>query len=69
MLRELAQRTNNGLTVRLLWDGAEKLYVQLWDLRTESMDQFAVPSEFALEAFYHPFRFEPATTTVPTKAF
>jgi hypothetical protein len=64
MVRELAQRTNDGLTVRLLWDGAEKVFLQLWDVRTESIDQFLVPRESALDAFEHPFRYEPATAAV-----
>ena len=64
-MRELAQRTNDGLTVRLLWDGAKKVYLQLWDARNEIMDQFQVPSEVALDAFEHPFRYEPTTEAVP----
>lgn len=64
-MRELARRTNDGLTVRLLWDGAEKLYVQLFDARIEAMDQFPVPRECGLDAFEHPFRYEPATAAVP----
>jgi hypothetical protein len=65
MRRELAQRTSDGLTVRLLWDGAEKVYLQLWDAKNESADEFRVPSESALDAFEHPFRYEPATAAVP----
>jgi hypothetical protein len=65
MRRELAQRTSDGLTVRLMWDGAEKVYLQLWDAKSESADEFRVPSESALDAFEHPFRYEPATAAVP----
>ncbi len=65
MARELAKRTSDGLTVRLLWDGAESVYLQLWDVQTESMDEFPVPRESALDAFEHPFRYEPATAAVP----
>lgn len=64
MMRELAKRTNDGLTVRLLWDGAEKVYVQLWDVRNEAIDEFPVPRASALDAFEHPFRYEPATAAV-----
>jgi hypothetical protein len=63
-MRELAWRTNDGLTVRLLWDGAEKVYLQLRDVRTEAIDEFPVPRESALDAFEHPFRYEPATAAV-----
>lgn len=69
MARELAQRTDDGLTVRLLWDGAEMVYLQLWDLRTDSLDEFPVPRESALDAFEHPFRYEPATAAVRARAF
>lgn len=65
MRRELAQRTSDGLTVRLLWDGADKVYLQLYDSKTKLADEFPVPSEFALDAFEHPFRYEPATAAVP----
>jgi hypothetical protein len=65
MRRELAQRTSDGLTVQLLWDGADKVYLQLWDAKSESADEFPVPSESALDAFEHPFRYEPATAAVP----
>ena len=64
MMRELAQRTDGGITVRLLWDGAEKVYLQLWDLTTEAIEEFPVPRESALDAFEHPFRYGPATDTV-----
>jgi hypothetical protein len=64
--RELAERTKDGLTVRLLWDGAEKVYLQLWDSKTESVDEFPVPKQSALDAFEHPFRYEPATAAVLT---
>ena len=49
----------------MLWDGAENVYVQLWDVRNEAVDEFAVPKESALDAFAHPFRYEPATAAVP----
>ncbi len=64
-MRELARRTNDGLTVRLMWDGGEQVYLQLWDVRNEAVDEFPVPKESALDAFAHPFRYEPATAALP----
>lgn len=60
MVYELAQRRQNGVTVRLLWD-ALRNQVILRYRDSESGEAFAteVPNGRALSAFYHPNAYRP----------
>jgi hypothetical protein len=56
--RELAARESDGLHVLLLWNPRENaLTVEVEDARIGDSFQFAVASESALDAFYHPFAY------------
>jgi hypothetical protein len=54
MLRELAERKRDGLTVRLAWDDEQDVIVLSIDDhgRTGSGE---IPHDRALDAFHHPF--------------
>jgi hypothetical protein len=68
-MRELAQRSGDGLTVTLWWDPIRaETYLGLGDQRTGCVDGWAVPKEKAMDAFEHPFRYEPATEAVKAYA-
>jgi hypothetical protein len=58
-IRELAQRRNDGLDIRLLWDSAtDRVSVALHDGKTG--DGFEVEvgqGERALDVFHHPFAY------------
>jgi hypothetical protein len=55
-LRELDQRSGNGLEVTLLWSQRTgSVFVCVEDERTETGFQFAVDPADALEAFRHPY--------------
>jgi hypothetical protein len=54
--RELNERTNDGITVRLLWDSIiNQCYVEVEDCKYESVQTVAVPNNRAMDAFLHPF--------------
>jgi hypothetical protein len=54
--RELARRASGGIEVALYWSPLDNsTTVEVWDTASEETVVFAVPSERALEAFYHPF--------------
>ena len=58
---ELARRTNGGIDVRLLWDAAaDGLAIVVSDLQTGERREFPVPAERGLDAFHHPFAYDPA---------
>jgi hypothetical protein len=58
MLKELDQRTGDGLTVTLLWDTRfNRTLIQLVDLFTGLNDLFHVPAYAAADAFQHPFSY------------
>jgi hypothetical protein len=60
-LIELATRQNGGVEVRLLWNpAADELTVAVLDERTGEAFEIPVPSESALDAFYHPFVYAPS---------
>ena len=57
--RELAQRRNDGLDIRLLWDSAtDRVSVALHDGKTgEGFEVEVGPGERALDVFHHPFAY------------
>jgi hypothetical protein len=59
--RELDQRNNDGLDVRLLWDpGASKVMVVVNDTRNGEMFEVEVgPGIRPLDVFHHPFAYAP----------
>lgn len=64
MLRELAERTQDGLTVTLAWDVDDD--VVILHLVDHGMTATStVPSDRALDAFYHPFVYLPALSPTP----
>jgi hypothetical protein len=58
-IRELAQRRNDGLDIRLLWDSAtDRVSVALHDGKTgEGFEVEVGPGERALDVFHHPFAY------------
>jgi hypothetical protein len=58
-IRELAQRRNDGLDIRLLWDSAtDRVRVALHDGKTgEGFEVEVGPGERALDVFHHPFAY------------
>ncbi len=59
-LYELAERRENGLIVRLLWDsGCDRTILRYRDRRTCELFVTEVPKAEALEAFRHPNAFRP----------
>jgi hypothetical protein len=56
--RELAARTSNGVSVRLLWHPRENaVTVSVEDFRDGECFDLAVIPERALDAFYHPYAY------------
>jgi hypothetical protein len=54
-MRELAQRSNNGIDVRLLWHvPSDQVFVVVEDTKGDSFE-LEVDAENALDAFRHPF--------------
>jgi hypothetical protein len=54
-VRELAQRTQNGLIVRLLWDSIRDCVIlRCRDLQSGEAFSAEVPKAHALAAFHHP---------------
>jgi hypothetical protein len=58
-IRELAQRRNDGLDIRLLWDSAtDRVSVALHDGKTgEGFEVEVGRGERALDVFHHPFAY------------
>jgi hypothetical protein len=55
MSHELAERSDGGIVVRLLWSSEEdSVHVEYLDLRTGDAFVAPVPKASALEAFRHP---------------
>ena len=55
-LIELAERSNDGIEVRLLWrPGAGEVVLVVSDDRTGASFGVGVPGDRALDAFRHPF--------------
>ena len=60
---ELAQRNQDGLDVKLLWDRqSNDVWIELVDERTDSTLVFGVDPASALDAFYHPYAYAPDQT-------
>jgi len=54
--RELAHRVNGGLEITLYWRAADNsTSIEVWQPDSGEIVAFAVPPEWALDAFYHPF--------------
>ena len=61
MHRELAERSANGIVVRLLWDDDEdRVILSYEDTRTGESFAADVPSDEALAAFEHPNAYRPS---------
>ena len=56
-VRELDQRTDNGIEVTLFWSAATGVFVAVEDERKGESFQIAVAPADALEAFRHPYAF------------
>jgi hypothetical protein len=58
-IRELDQRTNDGLDVRLLWDpGEDRVTVAVTDHRNgEDFEIEVGPGDRPLDVFHHPFAY------------
>jgi len=53
--RELAHRISSGLEVTLYWDvDDDSTSIDVKHVASETTLRFAVPSDQALDAFYHP---------------
>jgi len=60
-IRELDHRTNDGIDVRLLWDGETNgVLVAVDDERSGESLAFEVDPHQALDAFHHPYVYAPA---------
>jgi hypothetical protein len=58
MKEELAQRTEAGMHVKLLWTRADnRLAVEVSDLRSGRRFELEAPPDRALDVFYHPYTF------------
>jgi hypothetical protein len=61
--RELAHRVSGGIEVALYWRADDNTTsIEVWQAETGETVLFAVASELALDAFYHPFAHLPTTT-------
>ena len=61
-LRELAQRGHDGLEITLYWDPrSNEVSIEVVDRRHDSSFRLPVDSQFALDAFHHPYAYAPAT--------
>jgi hypothetical protein len=57
-VRELAQRENDGLEVRLFWDARDdRLTVSVADSKSGEFFEFEVARDKALDGFYHPYSY------------
>jgi hypothetical protein len=55
-LRELDRRMSDGIDVSLLWDeGANRLVVSVFDVRSGEAFSLDASPEKALEVFHHPY--------------
>ena len=61
-MTELAYRSNDGLSVALLWSRRnEKLTVAVSDDRTGETFELTAAADNALDVFYHPYAYAAAT--------
>ena len=68
MLRELDQRTSDGLITTLFWDPEveDGMWLRLHDQHSGATDIYPIPADKALDALRHPFRYESAREAVRT---
>jgi hypothetical protein len=58
VIRELATRTADGITVMLLWrPGDTDVVLRVADARSGNSWELSVPGQEALVAFHHPFAY------------
>ena len=58
MTKELAERSGDGVQVRLLWSDADgRLTVEVTDNRTEETFELEAREDNALDVFNHPFAY------------
>ena len=63
--RELAYRSNDGITVRLFWDATvDRVLLRYRDVREYDVFTAVVPRTEALAAFEHPNVYRPASSFV-----
>ena len=63
MTKELAHRESDGLEVALLWRrDDDTVAIDVHDTKSDEHLAFSVPRDRALDAFYHPFLYAPAST-------
>ena len=61
MTKELAERSGDGVEVRLLWSDADgRLTVVVTDKRTEETFELEAREDNALDVFNHPFAYRRA---------
>lgn len=66
-LRELDQRTTDGIDVRLLWDTrTNRVFVAVEDRRRGGSQSFEVDGAEALAAFNHPYAYADSPRCAPT---
>lgn len=64
MSQELAERTDGGTLVRLLWSPAEDaVRLEVYDLHTGEAFTSPVPKAEAMQAFDHPHLYRPRAAT------
>jgi hypothetical protein len=57
-IRELDQRSSDGVEVTLLWDSAaDRVFIAVEDKRRETSFQLEVDPADALDAFHHPYAY------------
>jgi hypothetical protein len=58
MDKELAQRENDGIAVRLLWQtDTDRLIVSVQDWRTGEAFELTAAAHEAMDVFHHPFAY------------
>lgn len=58
MKEELAQRSDNGMHVKLLWSRADnRLAVEVSDTRSGRHFELEAPRDRALDVYYHPYAY------------
>jgi hypothetical protein len=67
-LRELDQRTADGIDVRLLWDArTSQIFIAVEDHRGGGSQTFEVDGRDALAAFHHPYAYAEWPRRAPTQ--
>ena len=61
-VRELAQRTGDGIEVTLLWNAAcDRIWVQVYERSGDTVFEVPAAADQALNAFYHPYAYASLT--------